>query len=85
MKPLTKQDLYYDLAPEDEKLPGHHDGVDEAYRSTGTRSRLRRVLFPTLIALVALSGFFALFCLLRSHMAITAPSEIIEEINYIYY
>ncbi|KAJ7726130.1 hypothetical protein B0H16DRAFT_1780763 [Mycena metata] len=81
MQPLTKQDLYYDLAPADEKLPGHgHDGVDEAHRSTGTRSHLRRILFPALIALVALSGLVALFCLLRGHIAITAPSEIIEGI-----
>ncbi|KAJ7930729.1 hypothetical protein B0H13DRAFT_2309345 [Mycena leptocephala] len=66
MKPLAKQDQYYEWSS-----PTH---------TRACNGRLRQILFPALIAIVALSGLVALFYLLRGHMAMAEPGEIIGAI-----
>jgi hypothetical protein len=80
MKPLAKQDQYYEHASSDEKSPGRDDEWSSPTHTRACNGRLRQILFPALIAIVALSGLVALFCLLRGHMAIAEPGEIIETI-----
>ncbi|KAJ6568579.1 hypothetical protein B0H19DRAFT_1256329 [Mycena capillaripes] len=79
MKPVAKQDQYYE--PADKKSPGHDN--DEWSSPTHPRvwnGRLRQILFLALISIAACSGLVALFCLLRGQMAIPEPGEIIEGI-----
>jgi len=91
----ASMDLYSDHANADEKPPAYHDHThdhDEASQwslpsrsSTGHKhchnGRLRRILFPALIAIVALSGLVALFCFLGGNMA--EPGEIIEGLFHV--
>jgi len=95
--PVAKQpsmDVYSDEKPPAYHAHDHDHGHghDEASQwSLPTRpaaghkhchnGRLRRILFPALIAIVALSGLVALFCFLGGHMA--EPGEIIEGLFHV--
>lgn len=88
-------DLYSDNARADEKPAAYHDHThdgDEASQwSLATRpsaghkhchnGRLKRILFPALIVIFALSGLFALFCFLGNGVA--DPGEMIEGLFHI--
>jgi hypothetical protein len=80
MKPLPKQDQYYEHGSADEKSPDRDDEWSSPTHTRACNGRLRQILFPALIAIVALSGLVALFCLPRGHMAMAEPGEIIETI-----
>ncbi|KAJ7875035.1 hypothetical protein B0H13DRAFT_2348363 [Mycena leptocephala] len=80
MKPLAKPDQYYEQASAGEKSPGRDDEWSSPTHTRACNGRLRQTLFPALIAIVALSGLVALFCLLCGHMAMAEPGEIIETI-----
>ncbi|KAJ7616166.1 hypothetical protein DFH06DRAFT_1239312 [Mycena polygramma] len=89
-------DLYSDHAPADEKPPAYHEHAHDqdegAQWSLRTRpslaghkhchnGRLRRILVPTLIAVVALAGLFALFCFLGD--AFADPGEMMESLFHL--